>query len=213
MNGLRWLFVFLNPQIDDPREHIRKALAGDRAAGRQLLARLLPVLHARAGRCLAKAPRAVTGLPDEEDLVQEVWLALLEHDGRALLGFDPARGVTLEGYIGMVAERSAVDILRRNVAKKRGGDHVAADPDDAHALVSYDDPAQDAEARDLAARLGEHLKSRLPHIGRLTFRYIYTDGLAPAATAETLGVNIQVIYNWQHRIREHARTFLAQASA
>ncbi|MGV3621265.1 MAG: helix-turn-helix domain-containing protein [Archangium sp.] len=36
---------------------------------------------------------------------------------------------------------------------------------------------------------------------------LYSDGLDADETARVLGVNRQVVYNWQHRIRSLAREF------
>ncbi len=176
---------------------------------RQLVERLMPVVRARVRRRLGGWSPAV-----REDAVQEVWLALLSDDGKALRGFDPKHGRTLEGFVGMVAERHVIDWVRRQQAAKRGG---GAQFTDARALerraAAAPDPEDALMTVDLAAAFGRHLEQALPEIGLLVFRLMYTDRLTPASAAEALGVKKQVVYNWQHRIRGEVRAFLAAQAA
>lgn len=175
---------------------------------RRLVERLMPVVRARVRRRLGGwRPSA------REDAAQEVWVALLADGGKALRGFDPGHGRTLEGFVGMIAERHVIDWIRRQQAAKRGGDAHIVDDRALERRAAAADPEADVVAADLAAALGRHLEAALPEIGMLVFRLVYTDRLAPAAAAETLGVNRQVVYNWQHRIRGEVRGFMAAQQA
>ena len=49
---------------------------------------------------------------DVEDLAQDVFLRLFEENGRVLRSWDPARGLSLENFAGLVAERHAISTLR-----------------------------------------------------------------------------------------------------
>ncbi len=192
---------------DDTRL-VRRALAGHRGAMRELVGRLLPVLRARVRRRLGPDH------PEQEDVVQEIWLRLVSDDGKVLRRYDPRAGTTLEGYAGLVAERQAVSWLRKHTAQRRGG-HLRA-VDDAildRRPAPNGDPAAAAEAHQLADALGAHLWAHLPEIGRLVLRLTYTDDHPPATAAAQLGVNTQVVYNWQHKIRALVRAFLAAQRA
>ena len=46
--------------------------------------------------------------------------------------------------------------------------------------------------------------------GQAIYRLVYTDARAPEEVATLLGCNVQVVYNWQHKIRALARVFLAE---
>ncbi len=187
---------------------VRAALKGRRAAVRILVHRLMPVIRAQVGFTLRRRYRRNPSAGDIDDLTQEMWLALFEGGGRKLLAFDPERGASFEGYVGMVAERELADRLRKEGAKKRGGDQHRADPELLERL-----PGAGSEraliAADQARRLGAHIDSVLPERGQLVFRYLYVDGRAPQEAARAMGVNTQVVYNWQHKIRQVARAFLA----
>lgn len=188
---------------------VHRALDRGGRALRGLVERLMPVVRARVRRRLGGWSPAV-----REDAAQEVWVALLADDGKALRGYDPAHGRTLEGFVGMIAERHVIDWVRRQQAAKRGGG--AAFTDDRaleRRAAAGADPESDVVTADLAAALGRHLEATLPEIGMLVFRLVYTDRLPPNDAAEALGVNRQVVYNWQHRIRGEVRGFMAAQQA
>ena len=189
---------------------VRRMLQGDRGAAAGLLRRVAPVIRARCRRVAARAG----GVVDADDLVQEVWLALLADDARALLDYAPEHGVTFEGYVGMVSERAAWKVLRKGQTRKRGGHLRLVHLDEVDtARAEGADPAALTEARDMADRLGAYLGDHLPPRGQVVFRYLFTDGCTVQQTAEALGVSAQVVYNWSHRIRAVAREFMTRAAA
>lgn len=195
--------------LTDDVRLLRRALEGDRESHRTLVARLMPVVQARVLRRVGRR-RGST-----EDLVQEVWKALFENRGRKLLAFAPERGATLEGFVGRIAEREVLSIIRSQMARKRGGhlNPVVALEEGSGPAVGVADssasPEAVAAAADLAARLGEHLAATLPERGLLILRYVFSDGLNPIEAARLLGVKVQVVYNWKHKIRAVAEAFLA----
>ncbi len=190
---------------------IRQALTGDEAAVQRLVRRLSPVLEARARVALA---RGATRGVELSDLVQDVWYALLRGNGRALRDYDPTRGASLEGYVGMIAAREIGNRLRLRAAQKRGSMATHVDLE-AGAEPPESGPTPEAEvaASELALKLGRHLMASLSPRGQLVFRYAFTDGMPPARVAEILQVDLQVIYNWQHKIRRVARDFLESQDA
>ncbi|MCB9545528.1 MAG: sigma-70 family RNA polymerase sigma factor [Myxococcales bacterium] len=189
---------------------VAQALAGKAAAGRLLTARLLPVIHARCRVFLARRASGRLGAKDADDLAQEVWLALLANDGHALRAYDPERGMSLEGYVGLLSRRQ----LWRNVdalqAQKRGPGAELHDAEAAGRVAAVGDPEAHVLGQELAAALHGHLEAELPTRGRLVLAALYEDGHDAEQVAGLLGVSRQVIYNWQQRIRALARRFLAE---
>lgn len=186
-------------------ELLARALDGDEAALRILVPRLLRVIAARVRRAFAKR-FAVSEEPN--DLVQEVWIALLSQDGKALRAYDPDRGVSLEGFVGLISEREIATRLIASSAQKRGG-RVRHEPiDERTSETGSGTPEQHVAGHELARRLVAHLEESLPPRGMLVFRYSFTDGLAAEEVAQILGINVQVVYNWQHKIRTISRSFL-----
>ena len=162
------------------------------------------VVRARTRRLLDRKGRSRDEL---DDLAQDVWLWLIDRDGKALRGYDPERGMTLEGFVGLLTERQVLDRLRVMGAQKRGAGVTHADVNDTP-IAAIEDPEARTIAQDLAIRLGEHLQAQLPPKGRLVYRYAWQDGHSPNEIARLMGVDRQVVYNWQHKVRALVRSFL-----
>lgn len=184
---------------------IERACRREPEATRTLIRRLLPVIHARVRR--AQVHSRELAQRDERDLVQDVWLALFAQDGRQLRQWDPDRGATLEGYVGMVVERELSNGARSARAQKRQGRLVPLELAQ-HASERGPTPETRALTRDTALRLADHLEENLPAKGQVVFRYLCTDELEADEVAAAMGVNRQVVYNWRHKIRQLARDFL-----
>ncbi|MGF1468647.1 MAG: RNA polymerase sigma factor [Sandaracinaceae bacterium] len=191
---------------------LQAALAGQPEAAHALVERLHPTIYRRVDRQLRRRGANLRGAV--EDLVQHVWEVLLRRDGHVLRAYDPARGASLLTYVGLVAEREVGNELARRRTQKAGGGRVVEDQDEVERSPSpAPSPERDAETADMLEKLAAHLEERLPPKGLLIFRYLYTDGLSPRRAAEILEVTVQVVYNWQHRIRQEARAFLAALDA
>jgi hypothetical protein len=70
------------------------------------------VVQSRAARALSRyRPRGRDTRQDVEDLVQEIYLALFEQDGRVLKSWDPDRGLSLRNFV-VSAAAAALLMLR-----------------------------------------------------------------------------------------------------
>lgn len=197
------------PLGSEPSRLVEAARRGDVTAAKALAERLSPVIHARTRRVLLRAGRASAGRIDATDLASEVWLALIDKDWKKLRAWDPSLGASFEGYVGLLAEREALNRMESERAQKRGGRERHVDGDAADEVAApAGSPEDQTIARDLAAALERHLVESLSERGRVILRFLYADAMAPDDVARTLGVEKQVVYNWQHKIREIARTFL-----
>ncbi|MDP1830129.1 MAG: sigma-70 family RNA polymerase sigma factor [Archangium sp.] len=191
-------------QGDGTAALIAAAARREREALRKLTERLLPVVRARVRRLQSK--RADLRGLDTADLVQQVFVVLLDDDAWQLRQWDPARGATLEGYVGMVSEREVGNSSQRAMTRER---REATDEPQADAPIEQPSPEAQVIARQAAARLGEFLDGQLPPKGQVVLKCLYADGLDADEAARVLGVTKQVIYNWQHKIRLLAREFSA----
>ena len=93
---------------------LNAALAGNVHARRELMLKLIPVVQARVARILVRTRPASGVAPRQElqDVMQEVFVALFEDDAHALRAWDESRGLSLANFVGLVAERQTVSILR-----------------------------------------------------------------------------------------------------
>lgn len=186
---------------------LQAALTGRASARNRLAVRLAPVVRARLRRALANWPNQRIGAHDLDDLTHLTWCRLLEHDQARLRAYDPATGVTLVAYVSMVTQQLFLNVLEQHRAAKRAAT-ATVELDDALDLASPTDVPAALEARGDLERVWGHLMTELPERGRAVAALLYADGLDVDAVAQTLGVQRQVVYNWQFRIRQLARAFI-----
>lgn len=190
---------------------IRKALDGHAGALRMIARRLLPVIRGRAVAYLRRRGSSLDA-QDADDLMQEIWLTLLENDGRLLRAYAADRGKSLEGYVGLICRRELWRRARAAGAQRRGADVQIAPLEAAvEAPTQSPDPEAVMVGQDLLQGLLAFLRERLPERGRLVLSAVYEDQLEPAQTAQMMGVKIQVVYNWQHKIRGLMKEYFADA--
>lgn len=184
---------------DDDVRLVEAALAGSTGAAMRLVRRLGPAIRGRLNALLKG--RSLDGA-DLDDLTAEVWARLLDSDGARLRGFDPEKGRSLESYAALIAEQHLLSTQRSVRALKRGGGLAPVAMDEVGELPgAVSTPEAQVIARRDGDRLWRHLEASLPTRGRLILKVIYLDGQSPQEAASGLGVNLQVVYNWQHRIR------------
>lgn len=191
---------------------IRAALRGERPAIDALVDLLTPVIQARAARLLLR--RAGAGGRDVgrdvEDLTQEVFLSLFQDDGRLLRSWDAARGLSLQNFVGLIAHRQVVSLLRGGKVRP-----FAEDPtrdDELAALADAESPGEDLEARiaskeALEALLDQVRLSLSPRALELFHRMMVVDEPVERLR-ESLGMTPNALYTWRSRFAKLARTFL-----
>lgn len=204
------LLAFRRPPPTDDRALIEAALDGDATARRALVERVAPIVRARVRRHV-RGPRGPGGL-DVDDLTHEVWCRLLSDDAARLRAYDPERGKTLDGFVSMVAGQLVATVAEHHRAQKRAAPGGEGPLEEAEAVAApVATPEKQAEDRRALSALWTHLDAHLPERGRLVLRLLYLDHASPDEAAATLGVNRQVVYNWQHKIRGLAGEFAAEA--
>jgi DNA-directed RNA polymerase specialized sigma24 family protein len=181
---------------------IAGALARKPDACRTLIARLTPPIQRQVNAVLIR--RRWGARSDVLDLTQEIFRVLLDEDGKVLRAWDPARGASLEGYVGMVAERRALSIL----ASGRKSGHA----EDPHEPGDFDaeegggpDPELAAMSRDALAQVLAGLKVRLSDKGYEMFRVLYVEERDVEWVMKTYAMNRDAVYAWRSRIQKTVR--------
>ncbi len=188
---------------DPDAAELARALAGDASALARLVARSTPVIHARVGRKLLASHASRCWRPMIEDLVQEVFLDLFRNDARTLRGWDPERGLSLENFVGLVAERRACSYLRST----RGNpwrEEPAKDGD-------FDLPSAEAgperrrAARETLDIVLERLQSDLSPYAWQLFELLYMEERDVEEVCRILNVRRDAVYQQRHRLRQKVR--------
>ena len=162
-------------QGDDDRALVEAVIAGDPEAIDRFVRRFARVVYWIAQRDTR------LGRQDADDVVQRVFIRLLDDDARRLREW---RGRTFEPFLRQVARNEAISFARENI---RSGH----DPIDAEGMPDFIDPGFDAEAK---AQLAEVRASLADCYGLLapddqravTFRY--QDELDQRSIAAMLGL-------------------------
>ncbi len=154
-------------------------------------------IHAAVTRGVRDAARYDDDL---EDFIQGAWVALLENLPR-LKGLAPE---SVPGYIRRIARNATVDALRRDGAKKRGGDATTLPAREEFLSSRIASPEKTAIDRQELRQTLRRAEGR----GRLTpmiLRLLFVRGLSPEHAAQKLGIQTGTIYSTLYRARARLR--------
>ncbi len=190
------------------------ALLGDEGALARLVHRLTPVVQARVARKLLLSRDRSGGSRDVrqevEDLTQEIFLILFAEDGRVLRGWDPARGLSLANFVGLVAERQTVSILRSGKRSPWRDDPTLSD--ELERIASPIEMETGVASREVLGLLFDRLTEELSPLGRRLFDLLLVEETPVAEAIEETGLSADAIYAWRSRLRRLARSLLAELS-
>ncbi len=182
------------------------AFSGDADALRRLAVGLLPIIQIRVARALLRWSSQAAGRDrrqELEDLSHEVLLSMLVNDGRALRGWDESRGLSFESFVGLIAEREVISIMR--IARRNPW---TEEPTVDEGLDSPDE--KDVELRIESHQLLERLLARLRVVlspqGHRVFELLFIRQLGVPEVCTHTGLNRDAVYAWRSRLRRIART-------
>ncbi|MEM7151293.1 MAG: sigma-70 family RNA polymerase sigma factor [Myxococcota bacterium] len=184
---------------------VEAALQGQPGARRRLANRLLDAIHREiAISVLRWAGRSGHDHHQEiNDLVQEVLVALFEHDARELRRWDPKRGRSLESFVALVARRRASRVLGRGYRDPVDlpSEEPPETPDDASLVDRLE---QRAELGAVLRMLYAQMNPRDMEL----FDLLFVQGLDPAEVASRLDISRGAVNAWSYRTRKLARTLV-----
>jgi RNA polymerase sigma-70 factor (ECF subfamily) len=194
---------------------VDRALSGEGPAMRTLIDRLLPSVQGRVGLALLRRHGQARGRnlrAEAEDLSQEVFAALFEQGGRVLRSWQPDRGLSLKGFVGLVAEREAGAILRTGKRSPFTEEPTAAEAlqetlhDIGERNPTGPSPMTDLlESRDLLETLIDRLRERLSPQGFWLFELLYVEERSVEETCTIAKMTPDALYAWRSRIGKLAR--------
>ena len=196
---------------DSAQSLLADALAGDRNAVRALVRALAPIVQARVARALVRRRAAARGRDvrqEVEDFSQEVFVALFEDSGRVLRAWRPARGLSLENFVGLVAERQAISLLRCGRRSPWTEDPTL----DAELEADRPDergPESVTASRELYERLLERVEGELSPLGLELFRRLLVQQQPVAEVCAELGQTPDAVYAWRSRLGKLVRKLAA----
>jgi RNA polymerase sigma-70 factor (ECF subfamily) len=148
--------------------------------------------------------------PDDiDDLVGEVWIALLDDDLRRLRAFSPDRGARLSTFIGLLATNHTIDRLRRRRIDATSLDDLATSH---RALAVKETTSGELESRQHAV-LAQAALCRLSASERSFVAVAFCEERDPAVMARELGVTKTTIYTRKVKVRDKLRRLVGELAA
>lgn len=189
---------------------IRRAVEGDEEAMRILVSVLRPVVQAEVAWTLHRyrpADRRYDVAQEVADLVQEVFISLLEKDGHALRAWDPARGRNLTSFVKLLTRHQVASILRSGrrcpwTEEPTNVDDLRLTPTPSHeGRVS---------SRQAAGVLMERLRTALNPRGMMLFESLFVEERDVDDVCREFGMTREAIYAWRTRTRRQLKQISAR---
>lgn len=181
---------------------------------RRLVDRLAPVIWSRVTRVAQRGGRRTQAELNQlaEDLRQEVFASLFQEGGKVLRAWVPERGLSLEAYVGLVAEHQAASILRSG---RRSAWKEDATEDETLARVAGESEAVVArlDARDTLVRVLERVRAELSPKGVQIFELLVVEERSIEEVAALLETTPDALYAWRSRIGKLAQRIAAELEA
>jgi RNA polymerase sigma-70 factor (ECF subfamily) len=184
----------------EDQELLHRALAGNAGAMNGLVRRLTPVIQARVARGLVRSgrPNIRRNLQEEiADLTQDIYVHLFSNNGQILRSWRPDAGLSLENFVGMVAQRRAISLLRSS-RKNPWTEEPVEDLEDM--LPLRDGPEALVASRQILGRIVEELERELSPLGWRLFQSLIVDEEDIADIARETGMKPGALYMWRSRL-------------
>jgi RNA polymerase sigma-70 factor (ECF subfamily) len=191
---------------------IERALAGDPASVRALVNRLSPVIARRVAATLWRRCGRINVAQEVTDMSQEVFLSLFQSDGKALRAWDPARGMALDSFVGLLAHHQVTSLLRNRKTAPRRADPTRDNELERFAARDASPESIVASREDLRALL-DRLRETLSPRGLELFHRIMVDQESIERLTATTGLTAVALYQWKRRLKRAVQTLGADGAA
>jgi len=188
------------PEAPDPRLLIQQALAGDPASVRALVDRLSPVVSRRVAATLWQRSAKRNVAQDALDMTQDVFVALFQSDGKALRAWDPARGMSLESFVGLLTQHQVISILRSGRTSPWREEPSDTDAELETISAGAPSPERIASSRESLRTLLDRLRQTLSPRGLELFQRIIVDEEPIETLSVATGLTKDAIYQWKSRL-------------
>jgi DNA-directed RNA polymerase specialized sigma24 family protein len=193
---------------------LKRALAQDRDALGSLLDELTPVIRTAIIRVLLRMGRSTgrDARQEVEDLTQELLISFFDRDAQVLRSWDRTQGVSLRGFLGLIAERRTISFFRTGKTNPWSEIPTLDDELDA-ASAPLDGPEPQVSSRQMFSVLWARLNEELSPKGMLLFDRLFVREQAIEVVAAETGLTAAALYAWRSRISSRARRILAELEA
>lgn len=192
---------------------VDRVLSGERAAVAEFVSAVTPILRRSLGSYLLRQRGRAAGRDvrqEIDDLVQQVYLALFDHEGRALRAWRPDGGRSLEVFLARFGVFQASSILRTGKLSP-----WTESPTESQDLLELDalqalDPLAGLDERRLVSRLRQRLEAELSAADLQLFQALYVEDREVDAICQELGINEPALYQRKRRLRQRVLLMLEE---
>lgn len=178
-------------------------LEGDTTASTSFFYRYNPTIEMCVRRILKRSKFSFSE-EDIRDLVNDIWVSLLEHDMRPLRRFEPQREIQLKTWISLLARNKTIDRLRSLPEEL----FYTEDVDRAKDLPSPRPlPTDELEGREYSNMVRDAMQKLTPE-DRSFFLAWYTDNCDPIELAHQFGISIGTVYSRRFKIQAKLSRFV-----
>lgn len=176
----------------------------DSQAQRALIDRIMPVLKTEIRWVLRRTPSARGRDRRQElhDLLQDLLVELLANGAFELQRWRPDRGMSLDGFVRLIARRSVVRRLRRADARD---DRIAEASIPWLRSGRAQAIASEVEARDELDAILEGLESSMGERDQELFERLFLEQQTSAEAAAAMGMSRDALKKWRSRLYAKVR--------
>ena len=188
-------------------------LARDPNAMRAFIREAKVVVEARVARTLVRVGRR-HGQRDARqevaDIAQEIFLHLFDDGSAVLRSWDPQRGLSLANFIGLVAERDAISILRSGRRSPWTEDPTDFASEGDRADVAAPNMHRALQSREMLRTVVERLRSELSPRGFELFVRLYVDEASVEDVCAGFSMQADAVYAWRSRLAKRVRALVEE---
>lgn len=177
-----------------------------------LVREVLPPIKVEVAVALVRQalPRRRDPRQDIDDFAHDVVLHLMADGGRVLQLWDPERGLSLAGFVRLVARQRVSRALQGHRGNPWSEDPI--DQESVELLADLDAGDRVLESREELRGLLERLQAHLNPRGLILFHRIFVEQRPILEVAAELGMTREAVDAWNTRTRNLARKLAADAA-
>lgn len=183
-------------------ELIHAALAREAGASRQLVLRFAPIIRHRVARALVRHHVRMghaARREDIDDLQHDVFVTLYDRGAHVLRTWDPARGLSLDNFIGLVAQREADAILRSG--RRSAWAEVSTVDDVMPVTIDKHCPERTLAAREALHMTWQTLHRRLSPRSLLLFQALFMHDQSVPQVCAQYDMTANAVYLFRTRLQ------------
>jgi DNA-directed RNA polymerase specialized sigma24 family protein len=196
-------------------QDVAAALEGDERALRRLVDDCAPTIQARVARGLLRRRALARGEDVRQrlaDIAQDVYVELFREGGKVLRAWDPARGMGLHGFVGLVAGQRVAAVLRSRRRNPWAEELMGGDDDDEAETSIQPEPGPEERllSRDALERLVDLVRAELSPLGLEMFRCLLVEEESIASVSSRTGMTTSAVQAWSSRLRRLVQKLAAE---